>query len=139
MTPFRLYQMKVMTFGFANAPPCFQQYMDKVFTPLLYKGVKFYLNDILMHHKTKSEHVEGVLSMLQCLENARLYCNPKKCEFHQKKMEFLGVNISNDGFEMEGKEIADVHDWECPTSVQGVCKFISFVNFYCQWIPGLGG
>ena len=24
MTPFRLYQMKVMTFGFANAPPCFQ-------------------------------------------------------------------------------------------------------------------
>ena len=31
MTPFRPFQMKVMTFGFANAPPCFQQYMDKVF------------------------------------------------------------------------------------------------------------
>ena len=117
MTPFRLYRMKVMTFRFANTPPCFQQYMDKVFAPLLYKGVKIYLDDILMHHKTKSEHIEGVLSVLQCLENARLYCNLKKCKFHWKKMEFLGVNVSSDGFEMEDKKIADVHDWEHPTSV----------------------
>ena len=117
MTPFGLYRMKVMTFGFANAPPCFQQYMDKVFMPLLYKGVEIYLDDILMHHKTKLEHIEGVLSVLQCLENARLYCNLKKCEFHWKKMEFLSVNISSNGFEMEDKKIADVCDWECPTSV----------------------
>ena len=117
MTPFGPYCMKVMTFGFANALPCFQRYMDKVFAPLLYKGVKIYLNDILMHHKTESEHVEGVLSVLQCLENAGLYCNLKKCEFHRKKMEFLGVNVSSDGFEMEDKKIANVHDWECPTSV----------------------
>ena len=136
MTPFGPYRMKVMTFGFANAPPCFQRYMDKVFVPLLYKGVEIYLDDILMHHKTKSEHVEGVLSVLQCLENAGLYCNLKKCEFHRKKMEFLSVNVSSDGFEMEDKKIADVRDWECPTSVQGVRKFIGFVNFYCQWIPG---
>ena len=103
--------------------------MDKVFVLLLYKGVEIYLDDILMHHKTELEHVEGVLSVLQCLENARLYCNPKKCEFHQKKMEFLGVNVSSDGFKMEDKKITD--DWEHPTSVRGVRKFIGFVNFYC--------
>ena len=136
MTPFGPYRMKVMTFGFANAPPCFQQYMDKVFTLLLYKGVEIYLDDILMHHKTESKHVEGVLSVLQCLENAGLYCNPKKCEFHQKKMEFLSVNVSSDGFKMEDKKIADVRDWECPTSIRGVREFIGFVNFYRQWIPG---
>ena len=117
MTPFGPYHMKVMTFGFANALPCFQRYMDKVFAPLLYKGVEIYLDDILMHHKTESEHIEGVLSVLQCLKNTGLYCNPKKCEFHQKKMEFLSVNVSSDGFEMEDKKIANVHDWECPTSV----------------------
>ena len=110
--------------------------MDKVFTPLLYKGVEIYLDDILMHHKTESEHVEGVLSVLQCLKHARLYCNPKKCKFHWKKMEFLSVNISSNGFEMEDKKIADVHDWECPTSVRGVREFIGFINFYHQWIPG---
>ena len=136
MTLFRLYQMKVMTFGFANMPPCFQWYMDKVFALLLYKGVEIYLNDILMHHKTESEHIEGVLSVLQCLENTGLYCNPKKCKFHQRKMEFLGVNVSSNRFEMEDKKIANVCDWEWPTLVCGVCKFIGFINFYCQWILG---
>ena len=90
--------------------------MDKVFVLLLYQGVKIYLDDILMHHKTKLEHVEGVLSVLQCLKNTGLYCNPKKCEFHQKK-EFLSVNISSNGFEMEDKKIADVCDWEHSTSI----------------------
>ena len=109
--------MKVMTFGFANAPPCFQRYMDKVFVPLLYKCVEIYLDDILIHSKTTVEHVDRVLSVLQCLKNAVLYCNVKKCEFDKKKIEFLGVNVSWDGFEMEDKKIADVLDWQRPTSV----------------------
>ena len=112
MTPFRPFQMKVMTFSFANAPPCFQQYMDKVFAPLLYKGIKIYLDDILIHSKTAVEHVDGVLSVLQCLENAVLYCNAKKCEFNKKKIEFLGVNVSRDGFKMEDKKIPDVLNWQ---------------------------
>ena len=109
--------------------------MDKVFVPLLYKGVEIYLDDILIHSKTAAEHVDGVLSVLQCLKNTVLYCNAKKCEFNKKKIEFLGVNISRDGFEMEDKKIADVLNWQRPTSVRGVCEFISFVNFYRQWIP----
>ena len=78
MTPFGPFRMKVMTFGFANAPPCFQQYMDKVFAPLLYKGVEIYLDDILIHSKTAAEHIDGVLvhapvsrkhcTVLQCKE-----------------------------------------------------------------------
>ena len=51
--------MKVMTFRFANTPPCFQQYMDKVFVLLLYKGVEIYLDNILMHHKTESDVAKG--------------------------------------------------------------------------------
>ena len=111
MTPFGPFQMKVMTFGFTNTPPCFQQYMDKVFVLLLYKGIEIYLDNILIHSKTAAEHVNRVLSVLQCLKNAVLYCNAKKCKFNKKKIEFLGVNISQDGFEMEDKKIADILDW----------------------------
>ena len=64
--------MKVMTYGFTNAPLCFQQYMDKVFTLLLYKGVEIYLDNILMHHKTEAKHIKGVLSVLKCLEDVGL-------------------------------------------------------------------
>ena len=109
--------------------------MDKVFVPLLYKGIEIYLDNILIHSETTVEHVDRVLSMLQCLKNTVLYCVAKKCKFDKKKIEFLGVNVSQDGFEMEDKKIANVLNWQQPTSVQGVCEFIGFVNFYHQWIP----
>ena len=58
MTLFGPFQ--VMTFGFANALPCFQQYMTKVLGPVLYQNVKAYMDDILIHHATKTEHISGV-------------------------------------------------------------------------------
>ena len=40
MTPFGPFRLRVITFGFANAPPCFQQYMNKVLGPVLYRNVE---------------------------------------------------------------------------------------------------
>jgi len=117
MTPFGPYQMKVMTFGFTNAPPCFQRYMDKVFAPLLYKNLENYLDDALNHHRTETDHIQGVRDTLQCLREVKLFCNPKKCEFHQTKIEFLGVDVSRQGFEMDDKKIADIVQWQNPTMV----------------------
>ena len=135
MTPFGPFRLRVMTFGFTNAPPCFQRYMDKVFAPLLYKNLENYLDDALNHHRNKSEHVLGVRNTLQYLREAKLFCNPKKCEFHQPKIEFLGVDISRDGFEMDEKKTSVIAAWQRPTSVRGVREFIGFVNFYRRWIP----
>jgi hypothetical protein len=115
---------------------CFQQYMDKVFALLLYKNLENYLDDALNHHKTEAEHIQGIRDTLQCLQDTNLFCNAKKCEFHQKKIEFLRVDISREGFEMDDKKIMDVVQWQQPTMVWGVCEFIGFVNFYCRWIPG---
>ena len=109
--------------------------MDKVFAPLLYKNLENYLDDALNHHQNKSEHVIRIHNTLQCLCEAKLFCNPKKCEFHQAKIEFLGVDISRNGFEMDNKKISVIADWQQPTSVQGVWEFIGFVNFYRRWIP----
>ena len=60
MTPYSPFRLCVMTFGFTNTPPCFQWYMDKVFTPLLYKNLENYLDDMLNHHQNKVDHVQGV-------------------------------------------------------------------------------
>ena len=135
MTPFGPFRLRVMTFGFANAPPCFQRYMTKVLGPVLYQNVEAYIDDILIHHATEAEHVTGVRSVLQLLRKAKLCCNLKKCLFHQRKLEYLGVDISEKGFEMDEKKISAIVEWQRPTSVRGVREFIGFVNFYRRWIP----
>jgi len=136
MTPYGPFHLCVMTFGFTNAPPCFQRYMDKVFAPLLYKNLENYLDDMLNHHQNKVNHVQGVWDTLQYLQEAGLFCNPKKCEFHQSKIEFLGMDISQSGFEMDEKKTSVIATWEHPTSVRGVREFIGFMNFYRRWILG---
>ena len=110
--------------------------MNKVLGPVLYRNVEAYIDDIVIHHATEAEHVPGVHNMLQLLQKANLTCNLKKCFFHQSKLEFLGVDISKDGFEMDKKKIRVIEEWQNPMSVQGVCEFIGFVNLYQRWIPG---
>ena len=102
----------LMTFGFANAPPCFQRYMNKVLGPVLYRNVEGYIDDILIHHVTKAKHVPGVRNILNLLQKAKLTCNLKQCMFHQPKLEFLGVNISKQGSEMDKKKITIIIEWQ---------------------------
>ena len=117
MTPFSLFQLHIMTFGFTNAPPCFQQYMNKVLGPILYRNVEAYIDDTLIHHATKAEHVPGVCNILHLLWKAKLTCNLKKCMFQQLKLEFLGVDISEQGFKMDKKKITAIVEWQKLTLV----------------------
>jgi hypothetical protein len=110
--------------------------MDKVFALLLYKTLENYLDNTLNHHQNITDHITRVCQTLQCLWEAKLLCNPKKCEFHKSKIEFLGVDISKGGFEMDNKKTSVVMDWESLTSVHMVQQFIGFINFYQRWIPG---
>jgi len=117
MTLYGPFCLRMMTFGFANTLPCFQRYLDKVFTLLLYKNLENYLDDTLNHHQNKANHVQGVWDTLQYLREARLFCNLKKCEFHQSKIKFLGMDISQNGFEIDEKKTSMIAAWERPTSV----------------------
>ena len=42
ITPFGLYEFTVVPFGLTNSPSVFQSMMNKVLSPLLYKGVIVY-------------------------------------------------------------------------------------------------
>ena len=49
VVPWGLYKFNVMHYGFVNAPACWQQYMDHILSPLIYKQllqVTVYMDDI---------------------------------------------------------------------------------------------
>src|SRR5713101_6582153 len=111
-------------FQFHQCATLFQAIHGQGLRSLLYKNLENYLDDALNHHPSKEEHVLGVQSTLQYLQEAKLFCNPKKCEFHQAQIKFLGVDISRNRFKMDDKKITAIAKWECPTSVHGVQEFI---------------
>jgi hypothetical protein len=120
MTPDGPYMMNMMTFGFANTPPYFQQWMSEVLTPVMHQNIENYLDDTAMHHLTQAEHVEANRAVLEQFQKAGLFVNAKKCEFHQECMGFLGVEVSPQGFEMEWVKVDAVQEWQPPQNVKAV-------------------
>jgi len=55
--------------------------MNRVFRPFLDKFVVVFIDDILVHSKTREEHANHLRMVLKTLEEHKLYAKLKKCEF----------------------------------------------------------
>jgi len=103
-----LFKFNVMHFGFCNAPPHMQRFMEHILRPVFHRNVGVYLDDIPVFSKTKEEHVETLKMVLQCLREEHLFAKAKKCEFMLPEIDLLGVKVSVQGFQMEEKKITEI-------------------------------
>jgi len=92
--------------------------------------VENYLDDTGTHHETRDEHVQVNRAILEWFREAGLFANAKRCEFHQERMGFLGVDVSPKGFEMELVKVEMVCNWKPPKTVCVVWEFVGICNFY---------
>jgi hypothetical protein len=58
--------------------------MNNVLNKYLEKFVLVFIDDILIYSKTKEEHEEHVILVLQVLREHQLYVKYNKCDFFQK-------------------------------------------------------
>jgi len=97
-----LFEPLVMYFGMCNSPATFQLMMDILFRELIMSGkIVIYMDDILIFSQTMDEHRNVVKQVLQILADNKLSLHSKKCKFHQTKIEYLGVILSQDNMETD--------------------------------------
>ena len=130
-----LFEPLVMYFG--NSPTTFQLMMDTLFHKLIMSGkIIIYMDNILIFTQTMEEHKSIVWQVLQILANNKLSLHPKKCKFHQMKIEYLGVILSQDSVKADPTKIKEVAQWPEPQDKREVQQFLGFCNFYRKFIPG---
>ncbi|TID01823.1 Transposon Tf2-9 polyprotein [Colletotrichum higginsianum] len=134
-----LFEYLVMPFGLTNAPATFQTMINHVLSEFIDIFVVVYLDDILIFSPTLELHKEHVHKVLQKLQDAKLLVEAEKCEFHSKKVNFLGYTITPGQIEMEAKKVQAVRDWPTPQNVKDVQSFLGFVNFYRRFLKGYAG
>lgn len=136
LTRYGLYEYMVMPFGLCNAPATFQAFINDVLREYLDVFCTAYLDDILVYSNTETEHVQHVGKVLEKLQQAGLYLDINKCDFHTTRVKYLGLIITTDGVEMDPKKIDTITQWKEPRCVKDVQAFLGFANFYRKFISG---
>jgi hypothetical protein len=85
ITPFGLYQPRVMFFGLTNSPATFQAMMNHIFQQEIREGwLVVYMDDLLIATKDNlTFHKQCVQHILQKLLDHDLYLKLSKCKFHK--------------------------------------------------------
>jgi hypothetical protein len=107
-TPWGLYEYTLILFGLANAPACFQRFIQYVLHKVLNVSCYVYIDKILIFSKTHEEHKLHVTQVLTCLKEHKLFASPEKFSFYALNISFLGFTISLQGIKMEENKLSTI-------------------------------
>jgi hypothetical protein len=138
----QLVEPTVMQFGSKTAVPWFQQVVADVLRGKLDRGVKVYLDNIVIYADTQEEHDEILRWVLQQLIGAGFPLSPKKCEWSKSEALIGGFFVGNGRIRTDPAKIQAIIDWPAPTSTKRADlatwsrRFVGFTNFIKEDIKG---
>ena len=118
--------------GLKESASTFQHLVHQTLAGL--KGVVFYIDDILVFGKTRTEHDHNLKPVMEHLQATNFRLNPEKCRFGVATVEFLGYIIGTDGVRPDPKNLCPILDCPQPRSPLEIQAFLGMVNFYQDFI-----
>jgi len=131
ITPDGQWEFLRMPFGFANAPAVFQKTMNKV----LKGNALVYIDDILIAASSNKEAYERLERVLRILEENNLTLNLTKCRFFQRKIDYLGREISSEGVRPGMHKVEAVLNTADPRNIKQVRQFLGLAGYFRKFIP----
>src|SRR5258708_19450515 len=110
--------------------------MDDIFCDKIAQGwLKIYMDNlIVMSENDEQIHQQRVDQVLHKIKTHDLFLKAKKCSFHKKKVEYLGMIIGQEKVEMDPIKVEGIAKWPTPTTTKDVRSFLGFCNFYRSFI-----
>ena len=97
-----------MPFGLKSAPATFMRFVHEVLystNPELKNHTEVYLDDILIHTKDLESHQAIFGQICQNLSRYNLVINLQKSIFAREKLNYLGFEVSPDGYSATDEKI----------------------------------
>ncbi|GFO23873.1 Zinc knuckle domain containing protein [Plakobranchus ocellatus] len=117
-----LRRFKRLMFGVNAAPEMFQQALGSILHDI--EGVTHYIDDIIVHGKTKSEHDASLKKTLDRLQEKGAKLNKEKCIFGVQQLSFLGHTFGRNGISPEPQKVKAIANIAPPTSVSEFRSFL---------------
>jgi hypothetical protein len=94
-----------MSFGLCNAPTSFQRCMMSIFSEMIKKIIKVFMDDFSVYGKTFDDCLEILDKLLQRCEEKHLVLNWEKYHFMLREGIVLGHLVSERGIEVDRAKI----------------------------------
>ena len=142
--PAGLFQWTVLPFGLKTAPALFTQAIQRMLGPAYTNGdvgptsefAFAYIDDIIIWSQTAEEHMKHLQDIFRRLKEFGLKVAGKKCEFFQKKVNYLGHVVSNGKWVPNPDKVKVIAEYPLPQTVAKLHTFIATAGFYNAFIPG---
>ena len=146
----RVFKLKVMLFGVANAAAVFQELMNKILSilrrrpkvqELISRGAQMeaHIKDLCLGTNTQEDHLILLGEFLAVCQENHTKLKPEKCEFMQETMQYLGFDVGYGRWTpaaSKAKPLMDakVRHEDPRRRLHDVRSFIGACNFYRRHI-----
>lgn len=134
-TVFGRYKFLRLPFGITSASEVFHKKMYEHFDDIY--GVCLFVDDLLIHGRTKQEHDDRLRQVLDRCRDINLKLNVNKCKFGLTEIKYLGHKISANGICPDGSHTSAIRNMPRPQNVKDLERFLGLVNYVGSFIPNL--
>ncbi|GBO18755.1 Transposon Ty3-G Gag-Pol polyprotein [Araneus ventricosus] len=98
-------------------------------------GVYAFVDDILIASKNPEQHCQHLKTLFASLDEYGLCMNVSKCIFGASTIDFLGINLSENGIKPLPDKVKCILNFPKPDTLTQLRRFLGMFNFYRCFIP----
>lgn len=118
VTPDGHFEWLRMPFGLTNAGATLVRLMRKILGKI--DNVTFYMDDVMIFSRTWEEHKCTIREVLYHLGQHGITLRPSKCNFGERRIEFIGHHIENGTITPNGSKNKDISEAKRPVTKKQV-------------------
>jgi hypothetical protein len=126
-TPLCLKQYKRLTQGINSSQEQFHHALETRLAGLV--GVKNLIDDIYVHGETRKEHDQRLIALLDRLKSLGLTVNKEKCKFGETKLDFYGLNFSENGISITEQKLKALKVAKSPITASELRSFLGLATW----------
>ena len=93
-----------------------------------------YTDDILVPASTWEEHLQNLRLVFERLRSANLKLKSKKCTLAERKAEYLGFVVFEDGLSTGPENIRAVSEFPVPHDIKTLRSFLGLASYYRRFV-----
>lgn len=140
VTPTGQYQFRVAPFGLCTSGTAFCRMIHEVFRELIAEGiVQIFVDDIIIPSPDTQSGIVALKRVLKAAEEGGLVINWKKCQFLQKRVEYLGYEVEGGKITPCDKKIEKIREYPEPTSRESTRRFYHLTSYFRKFMNNYAG